>query len=821
MWITVAIVLGEVIAYRFGMVAWFLAAAAWTAAVLFLWKGIGERGSARLLYGALLLLSFLVGAVRMEAEKRPDSLERRLEMGEYPGVLAWGQVSSVSERDGWYTLVLSGASVRGRGEVWNQKRVLVSVDEKKVPAVSGVVCGVEVAVRGCAQALAEATNPGQFSYRLHYRGRGIRCRIQADEIRVGEKNSASLAARQADALARFAGGTLDVLCEPEDAGVFKAVLLGDKSGLSGELRERFEDSGIAHILAVSGLHISLIGLSLYGLLRGAGAGYGMAGGAAGLVLVVYGMAAGYSPSVFRAVFMVLCSFLAAYWGRCYDLLSAMFLSLGLLALESPFLLWSGGLQLSFGAVLAIGLEQELQQRRHAAESAEAVGRVERGGILKAAARLVENFRVSAGIQFYTLPILLYHFFAFPPWGLFLNLAVIPLLSWAAVSGILAVALYGGAVFFRSGIFSSGFRAFEPIWRKIAEVLEMGALAAVGPGHYIFELYDSLCSWSLTLPFARILAGRPELWKIGVYYLLLGWRFWMLFHADRNRGIASLSKGAAVAAMAVLLLLVRPVQGFHVWFLDVGQGDGVFFQTKDAAVLSDFGSTQDRKAGENRLVPFLESQGVSSLDYVFVSHADADHMNGILWLLEKEPGIRVRRLAVPEAARENEEYERLLDAAGASGIPIIYMKRGERIQAGEISISCLNPPDPGPEEKNAHSLVLKVSYQQFHMVLAGDIGMEQEEELCRSVLAKNPEDHRIFLLKVPHHGSGHSSSAEFLKRLSPRVSILSYGKDNSYGHPDPDAVDRIQAVGSRIMRTETSGAIHVYTDGRRVKIRTFR
>lgn len=819
MWSSVAIVLGEVTAYRFGMAAWFLAAAAWTAAVFFLWKKREQRGSRRLVYGALLLLSFLSGAVRMEAEQRPDLLEMRLEAGKRPGVLAWGKVCSVSEKDGWYTLILSGASVMENGEVWRQKRLLVSADGKEVPAVCDVACGTELEVRGCAKALEEATNPGQFSYRLHYRGQGIRCRIQADEIRAGEKNGASLAVRQADALARFAADAFETLCETEDAGIFKAVLLGDKTGLSGELKERFEDSGIAHILAVSGLHISLIGLSLYGLLRRLGAGYGLAGSAAGLALAVYGLAAGYSPSVFRAVFMVLCSFLAAYLGRSYDLLSAMSLALGLLALESPFLLWSGGLQLSFGAVLAIGLEQELRGAGSAAESAKAE-KTGTGGVSGAAGSLWESFCVSAGIQLYTLPVLLCHFFAFPPWGLLLNLIVIPLLSWAALSGILAVILYGGAVFFQSSFFSSGLGAFGEIFPKMAEILEMGALAAVGPGHYIFRLYDSLCRWSMTLPFARILAGRPEPWKILAYYLLLGWRYMILLRPGRGR-CSSFAKAAAVTALAVFLLMIRPVHGFHVWFLDVGQGDGVFFQTEDAAILSDFGSTQDRKVGENRLVPFLESQGVACLDYVFVSHADSDHMNGILWLLEEEPGIRIKNLAVPAAARGNGEYERLLSAAARAGVSVLYMKQGDTIRAGDIAISCLNPPDPGPEEKNAHSLALKVSYRQFHMVLAGDIGMEQEEEMCRSVLAGKPEDSRIFLLKVPHHGSGHSSSAEFLKRLSPRVSILSFGKDNSYGHPDPEAVKRIQEAGSRIVSTEASGAIHVYTDGRRVKLRTFR
>ncbi len=126
---------------------------------------------------------------------------------------------------------------------------------------------------------------------------------------------------------RFVKEALAFLYQEEDRGIFQAVLLGDKSSMDSDIRELYQDGGIAHVLAVSGLHVSLIGMSLYGFLRKRGVGYGWAGTAAAILLFFYGALAGFGASVFRAVFMVFCSFLASYLGRTYDLLSAMALSL--------------------------------------------------------------------------------------------------------------------------------------------------------------------------------------------------------------------------------------------------------------------------------------------------------------------------------------------------------------------------------------------------------------------------------------------------------------------------------------------------------------
>lgn len=210
----------------------------------------------------LLFFCFLAGWGRMTVEMRPDALERMVtQKGGSAEVAVSGTLDSISEKNGWCTMILTGVEVEDE----SVKKVLISCksdlldmcEEKILPP-----CGSQIHLTGTAEFLEEARNPGQFSYRMYYRGLGIRNRVTADRIFISEGKSSPLRS-QAECFRAYATAVFQEICVPEDAGIFQAILLGDKSGLSEELRERFQDNGIAHILAVSGLHVSLIGMSVY------------------------------------------------------------------------------------------------------------------------------------------------------------------------------------------------------------------------------------------------------------------------------------------------------------------------------------------------------------------------------------------------------------------------------------------------------------------------------------------------------------------------------------------------------------------------------
>ena len=553
-----AFVLGEVAAYQMGMTVWFI-----IAAVLFLpavIKTAEGRGDSDFQTDAervwnwkdpmmcrvlLLFFCFLAGWGRMTVEMRPDALERMVtQKGGSAEVAVSGILDSISEKNGWCTMVLTGVEIEDesvRKVLISCKSDLLEKCEKKILPP----CGSQIHLTGTAEFLEEARNPGQFSYRMYYRGLGIRNRVTADQIVISEGKSSPLR-RQAECFRAYATAVFQEICVPEDAGIFQAILLGDKSGLSEELRERFQDNGIAHILAVSGLHVSLIGMSVYSALRFWGISYGWAGLGASALLTFYGFVTGFGASVFRAVFMVEVSCLAAYLGRSYDLLSALSLSLILQAWQSPYLLFSAGLQLSYGAVAAIGLETE-RLRKAGKKRKEQEEEEQKKETKKETKKGYETLMLSLAIQLYTMPIQLYHYFTFPMLGIFLNLIVIPLLTYAAGSGLLALGIYSiafaGGKIGGMGIGSSIAGVLSAFWgaasgisgmSEIPEVFRIAASACTGPGHYIFQLYEWLCIQVERVPFHSIVAGRPEMWKIGVFYVVLGIRYvWSVGEARDN------------------------------------------------------------------------------------------------------------------------------------------------------------------------------------------------------------------------------------------------------------------------------------------------
>lgn len=854
MWMMVAFVLGEVAAYQNGMTAWsiFIAVLALLSA-LAIFEAAKERVNSDfqedkkclitlenpyICRGLLLLFCFLMGWGRMSAEMRPDALEQYVKENDGLAYVSLsGTIDSFSEKNGRCTMILTDVYINPDTEDTAEriKKVLVSFKGDLLTGKT-IHSGNRTFLTGMAEFPEEASNLGQFSYRMYYRGLGIRNKVNAYQISVYEEKASPLK-MQTERFGTYASGAFKAICADEDAGVFQAILLGDKSELSEKLKERFQDNGIAHILAVSGLHVSLIGMSLYGAMRYIGASYGMAGVCASALLTFYGFVTGFGASVFRAVFMVEVSCLAAYLGRSYDLLSALSLSLILQAWQSPYLLFSAGLQLSYGAVAAIGIETELMRERMRRLKELEDAEVEECNMVKKTKghlrckswlnTVHETIMVSMAIQLYTMPVQLYHYFSFPLFGILLNLVVIPLLTYAAGSGILALGIYSIALavlhfFADGGIGISGLSCLDGCKViYLPQMLKMVARACTGPGHYIFKCYEWLCIQAEKMPFHSVIPGRPTAIQIAVFYLLLLIRYVYVMEKWGNR-LKRKTADMTFMGAAILLLMINPVRGLHVWFLDVGQGDGVFIRTRCAAILSDCGSSQDKKIGKNVLIPFLKSQGINKLDWILVSHADADHINGIEWLLTEESDIRVDNLALPAVGKGQEVYEKIEKLAKSRGAGVYYLKRGAKIQAEDLTLNCIHPDknENATEDRNSHSLVFDVTYGDFSMLLTGDIGADEERQIL--LMEENEKSaENVTLLKAAHHGSAGSSSEDFLEYYLPDFTVLSYGEGNTYGHPAPEAVERLEDTGTRLLRTAKSGAIHVWTDGRDLKITDFK
>ncbi|MGP8311520.1 ComEC/Rec2 family competence protein [Enterocloster aldenensis] len=709
--------------------------------------------------------------------------------------------------------------------------------------------GMTVEIKGKMEAIEGPGNPGEFDFRRYYRSKGTACRLFEEQIKIIDGEYIPYQTF----LMKFRAGCgkiLDRVCPAQDSAVFKAVLLGDTSGMEPEVRSMYQRHGISHLLAVSGQHLAIIGGGIYLIMRRLGLGYSRAGILGAVMVISYGIMTGSSGSAIRAVIMIMCLWLAASRGRSYDTLSALGLAAVILLWKAPYLLYASGFQLSFGAVFAIG---------------------GLGGWLKSGFKTDKGWKntilMSLCVQIVITPVVLYHYYQHPLYGIFMNLLVIPLIAVLMYSGILGIVL---------GSF----------WLK-------GGTAAVGAGHYVLCFYEWLCRQVEHLPGYCLVMGRPSWIQIILYGAgMAGTLYWLRrlrfeemgdgledegedgvkggvksgvkdgVKSDGKDGVKGGMKGgvkdgvkggvkdgikdtindsnsgkgiggicryhlsrfpiavtACLYGLLFLTLLPVPEKGLKVIMLDVGQGDGIVMRTEAFTILVDGGSSSDKNLGEKTLEPCLKSMGIDTIDFAVVSHGDSDHISGLLYLMEHSEDIAVRNLILPMPGRGQEIYDELEQAAEDSGGKVFYMAPSDRIQAGGLNLTCLYagggllPSD----DRNAHSLVLCADYKGFHMLFTGDMGTEQEKGLLKLAEEEGSlqQEHlsHVQVLKMAHHGSDTSSGEGFLDFLDPDLALVSYGRGNSYGHPSPDVMERMKKRRIPVMETGYGGAVILRTDGK--------
>ena len=622
--------------------------------------------------------------------------------------------------------------------------------------------GEQIEVYGKISPAEAARNEGQFDFRLYYRTISVHGSMYGTSFRVIGGDPKPFA-RGLQALRLRMGDILDQLLPPQDAGIYRALLTGDKSAMDEDIRSLYQENGIAHILAVSGLHLSILGLGVYELLRRFGRSKAASGLVAALLIVSYGILTGCSGSALRAVLMLLLRFLGAAVGRSYDMLTAMAAAALFLLWKEPFMLFSAGFQLSFLAVLAIGLSHALPAPKHP---------------------LFAGLWISFYLQLLTLPVILFHYFRFPLYGIFLNLIVLPLMGCVIYSGVFGVGLFA-------------------LSEKLATI-------AVGGGHWILRLYTLLCTRCAALPYSSLLLGRPSMHSVLLYYTALGFMTWAL--AERKTSERSRLPLPCIVLPLILSMLGLPAkqpQGLEITALDVGQGDGFILRNQGLVMSVDGGSTSDQRLGKNVLVPYLESQGIERIDLALITHCDADHYSGILYLLEEEPKISIGELLLPRVAVQDARYDALRDAAAARDVQIRYFGQGDSITLGEVEILGYYPAGTAKlEAANDHSIGMLLHAPDFQMLFTGDMDETCEQQMLAALWEANAGYPKIDVLKAGHHGSHTSSSEALLAALRPDYAILSYGVGNDYGHPHAETRERLESYGVEMLETGKMGEIRI-------------
>lgn len=666
-----------------------------------------------------------------------------------------------------------------------ENRVIVSTQDGGYPLES------VLSVEGSFREFDSPRNEGQFNQRQYYKCKKILGQITKAQIHCVQCPEGIHAWREWLCLLRADMCRVYEICLPQQpAGMMAAMITGEKAMLDADVKRAFRTAGFSHILAISGMHISLIGMGVYRLLRKGRCSYVCAAAMTAGWLLLYGELIGWGVSARRAIGMFAIYLLAQCLGRGYDLWSSVSALVICLLWENPFLTGDMGFRLSFVAVAAVAASNDVLVCIYYEDDAHDGDNRERGR------HLLRPISVALLVQLFTLPLVAYSYYELPVYALFLNLLLIPYAGVAVGCGLIG------------GLAGLG-------WLNAAYVLLL-------PCRVITSVYVGMCDWVSGLAYASVICGRPSPEKIAIYYLILsGVLLWQKQRKQRKEKDAGhrLPRNIfwlPVTAIVLVTLLIMPpgdARGFEISYLDVGQGDGAMIRTDSGTVcFIDGGSTDVTGVGTYRILPFLKSKGIKSVDYWIISHADEDHVNGFYEVLES--GYDIKTVVITAYMPQSQAKQRLLQTVTEHGVPVLQVKAGQTLYldrhagAGGQSDSareCLRMLAPAEllDDSNAACLVCLYEDAYVRALFPGDIGAEQEQELQKRGLAQ-----RIDLYKAAHHGSRYSNTGTYLAALSPKLSIVSCARRNRYGHPAQQAIDNIRASGSRILYTMYSGQIRV-------------
>ncbi|MBQ7558086.1 MAG: DNA internalization-related competence protein ComEC/Rec2 [Lachnospiraceae bacterium] len=629
--------------------------------------------------------------------------------------------------------------------------------------------GARAGIKGRIQAWSRARNPGMFDQFLYRKALGVECGLKDCEILYVSGDHDRYREFLSE-IRNYLGLMLDRVFGIRDGSILRAVALGDKSSLDEETRSMYQRNGIIHILAVSGLHISVLGMGLYGALKKLRVPSFFSVLLSVFFMCSYGLMCGSSASAVRAVTMFSIRMGAVLLKRTYDILTALTAAAIMILASSPLYVTQAGFLFSFTAVLSISAMTPVTDEILMVRSFKGF-----------ANKIISAFTSGIDVALATLPIHTGFYYSFPIISLLINLIVIPLMTVVMAGAVISMIL--GSLY-----------------------LPMAYIAAF-PVKIVLRIYYLLCVFGDHLPVSSVITGCPPVYRIVLYYLILSVPFII---KDR----CSPAVFVITSLIAVSLLVFRPAAGFSITFVDVGQGDCIYITDGNGLdILVDGGSSTETGPGERIIAPFLKYNGVGSIEYIFVTHLDSDHYNGITELIEmsSKGGPKIDRVLLNCAVLKNggEKLEAFSSVCRENGVSICPVRAGDSLvsQRDSLEIHCIYPSsDSGdPEEMNEISTVLAVRYGDLTCLLTGDIEGRGETDLT-GIIRRNKELQNADILKLAHHGSKNSSSEDFLSVLSPGISVISAGKNNRYGHPAPETLKRLDEWDIPYLCTIDSGAI---------------
>lgn len=732
-----------------------------------------NRGSSTNLKAAILLVIFLGGMLDYSLVFGTNS-----KLAAFDGETAVYEcliIDNPVEKGGCRQYTAKCLSVTHEGKHYNfTEKVFLRIKSEAL-----FKFGDRIAFEGECSGITGIRNPGDFDYRLYYKSKGISKVIKADSAVLLKRDSAGVIKTMLYLSKEKVRNTINKALPKEEAAILVGIITGDKADIDENTRNAYMRTGLSHILSVSGLHVGFLMLLLTYALKPFKLEKRLQGPVILLLITYYVLLIGAPLPSVRALIMLAVLMLGKALGRDYDLLASVSFSGMLILVFKPLAVHDPGFIISFGAMYSIAL---LYPAFYST-------------LRRIPSILKNNMALSLSVWFGLAPILAYYFNYISIVSIIINIIAVPL------SFVITAAGFAGVFV---GIIS---RALS--------------LYIFSVDYYFISLLTYIIRKASELPVAGFYIPKLPVYIYALYYA--GIVLWIGFF--KSAYIKIYIKRLALVYILTAAVLISacnlPSKELKMVFFDVGQGDSCCIITpKKKAILLDGGGSSRNgdyyyDVGGKITLPALLHQGIWRIDTVIVSHLHDDHMEGLLKVMEVYP---VKNIILPKASAGSESISvnsgALLDMCRRKGVKVYRLGKGDYISLGEeVRIDFLLPGEDAKSDENENSLVGRLSYGDFHALLTGDIGKEAEAELPAGVISSS-------VLKVPHHGSGRSSSEEFLESVKPKISIVPVGQNN-FGHPSAETLERLSNCGSMIYRTDEAGAVTVTTDGKKMRVKTVR
>ena len=694
-----------------------------------------------------VLIAFIMAVVILVTDSITGYTSDYLEGLEGNTAAVTGRVVSIVKKDDeYFKLQLSDVSIiSDNGARSYKKKILVNVYSDI--ADYRTVLWDRMYITGEVSIPKERSNPGTFDYRRYLKSIGIRCIITADGIE-NVKKAGGIAALLKSAKCRTADIFESAL--GDDSAVVMGLLFGETSGIDEDIIETFRRGGTAHVLAVSGLHLGL----LYSFLcrfkrkkRSIPADIAIV-----LALSAYTALAGFTASVVRACLMIFIHIAGNHLNRRYDLISSTCVSMIIILAVNPMQIYSAGFQMSFLAVITLGIMIPLIQK-------------------KIKGILLPMIAVQTGMVPYTMYVF----------------------NYVSLTSVISnIPVY----FIAAAMIPAGISVIAFCWLPVI----------AKPAAMITGLFVKLLLWCNDFTYMGGVftfdVASPSVIFLAVYYIFI---FYMCSEAGqialirRNyKKIAAVFAAAVICGTGCSVYLSDGFEKTDMVFVDVGQGDCLHIKAGGKNLLIDGGGSFNYNVGKSTLKPYLLKNGVTKIDMAIATHLHTDHYQG---LKELSQTYRIKKLGVYEANSVNENHLKKEFKTDE----ILYLAAGDVINMSRnVSVEVLSPDRGNPldeKDENKNSLVLRVNVKGSSVLMTGDIDEKGEKTLIADT------DIKADILKIAHHGSRYSSCEKFIAVAAPKIAVIQVGK-NTYGHPSEEVIKRLEEHKITVLRNDEQGAVGI-------------